>query len=58
MADSLAPLNESIELAYVFGSMASGQERSGSDVDLLLVGGELEKPNGIGTAGVRKLTPA
>ncbi len=38
LADALAPLNERIKVAFVFGSMASGQEGSGSDVDVLLVG--------------------
>jgi len=38
LADALAPLHEHIDIAFVFGSMASGKENSGSDVDLLLVG--------------------
>ncbi|HGX92785.1 MAG TPA: hypothetical protein ENK35_05660 [Candidatus Tenderia sp.] len=38
LADALAPLSKQIEVAFVFGSMASGKENSGSDVDLLLVG--------------------
>lgn len=38
LIQALAPLNEKIQQAFVFGSMASGQENSSSDVDLLLVG--------------------
>lgn len=38
LADALMPLKEQIQVAFVFGSMASGKEASGSDVDLLLVG--------------------
>jgi uncharacterized protein len=34
----LAPLTKKITLAFVFGSVASGKERAGSDIDLLLVG--------------------
>lgn len=35
---ALAPLANQIELAFVFGSMASGTEHAGSDIDLLVVG--------------------
>lgn len=38
LAGALMPLSEYIRVAFVFGSMASGKETSGSDVDLLLVG--------------------
>jgi len=38
LADALALLSDQIWIAFVFGSMASGKENSGSDVDLLLVG--------------------
>lgn len=38
LADALAPLSDQIQVAFVFGSMASGKETSGSDVDLLIVG--------------------
>jgi predicted nucleotidyltransferase len=34
---ALAPLAEEIDLAFVFGSMAKGSERAGSDLDLLVV---------------------
>jgi predicted nucleotidyltransferase len=35
---ALAPLTERIDFAFVFGSLASGEERPGSDVDLMIVG--------------------
>lgn len=38
LRDALAPFVDRIELAYVYGSHARGEERSDSDVDLLVVG--------------------
>jgi predicted nucleotidyltransferase len=38
LRDSLAPLAGQISVALVFGSIARGEERSGSDVDVLVVG--------------------
>lgn len=38
LRDCLAPLAEQISVALVFGSVARGEERSGSDVDVLVVG--------------------
>jgi predicted nucleotidyltransferase len=38
LADSLAPLADKIEVAFVFGSVASGKETTGSDVDVLVIG--------------------
>jgi predicted nucleotidyltransferase len=38
VAESLASLSSRIDIAFVFGSVARGQETSGSDVDLLIVG--------------------
>jgi predicted nucleotidyltransferase len=35
---ALAPLAERIDLAYIFGSFASGKQRSGSDVDVMVIG--------------------
>lgn len=35
---ALAPLVDSIALAFVYGSMASGTARSGSDVDVMVLG--------------------
>jgi predicted nucleotidyltransferase len=38
---ALAPVADQIELAFVFGSVAKGTERAGSDLDLLVVSDEL-----------------
>lgn len=38
LADALKPLGDQVQLAFVYGSMASGEERSDSDVDLMIVG--------------------
>jgi predicted nucleotidyltransferase len=38
LADALASFSDRIVAAFVFGSMASGKEAAGSDVDLLVVG--------------------
>lgn len=38
LADALLPLAEKISVAFVFGSMASGKENAGSDVDVLVIG--------------------
>lgn len=38
LAAALQPLAEQLELAFVFGSMASGTARADSDIDLLLIG--------------------
>lgn len=38
LADALAPLRARLQLALVFGSVARGTERAGSDVDVLVVG--------------------
>lgn len=38
---ALAPLETKIDAAFVFGSVAQGTERAGSDLDLMLVGDEL-----------------
>ena len=35
---SLAPLAGRIDAAFIFGSMASGSESAGSDIDLMVVG--------------------
>jgi predicted nucleotidyltransferase len=52
LAAALAPSKERIRAAFVYGSLASGRERVGSDVDLMIVG-EI----GFGEA-VRLLHPA
>jgi len=38
LADALLPLADKINVAFVFGSMASGKETASSDVDVLIVG--------------------
>lgn len=38
LAEALAPLHDKIDLAFIFGSVARGEEQAGSDVDLLLIG--------------------
>lgn len=38
LANALAPLEEKIAIALVFGSMANARETSSSDVDLLVIG--------------------
>jgi predicted nucleotidyltransferase len=38
LADALRPLIPKIRLAFVYGSIASGQERSDSDIDLMVIG--------------------
>jgi predicted nucleotidyltransferase len=35
---ALAPLDNRIRVAFIYGSLARGQERAASDVDLLVVG--------------------
>ena len=38
LRESLRPIADEIALAFVFGSVARGKEKSTSDVDLLVVG--------------------
>src|SRR5215467_5264157 len=38
LADALKPLLPKIHLAFVYGSIASGEERSDSDIDLMVIG--------------------
>lgn len=38
LAGTLAPLRDRIRLAFIFGSVATGREGRGSDIDLLVVG--------------------
>jgi DNA-binding transcriptional ArsR family regulator len=38
LADALGPSSRRLKLAFVYGSIANGSDRSDSDVDLLLVG--------------------
>jgi uncharacterized protein len=39
MRTALAPLADRIDVAFIYGSIARGEERKGSDVDVLIVGG-------------------
>ena len=41
LRSALAPLADRIDLAFVFGSVAKGTERAGSDIDLLVVTDDL-----------------
>jgi len=38
LRDALAPLADKISLAFVYGSVARGDEHAGSDLDLMIVG--------------------
>lgn len=38
LADALHPLAGQVELAFIFGSLARGEETTNSDVDLMLIG--------------------
>ncbi len=38
LREALAPLAGAVRLAFVFGSIAQGKERTTSDVDVMLVG--------------------
>jgi predicted nucleotidyltransferase len=41
LRDALEPLKKNILVAFVYGSMAKGQEKAQSDIDLMLIGNEL-----------------
>lgn len=38
LREALTPLGAKVDLAFVYGSMAGGTERAGSDVDLMVLG--------------------
>ena len=38
LRSALEPYGDSVEMAYIFGSVAEGRERLDSDVDLMMVG--------------------
>jgi predicted nucleotidyltransferase len=38
LRDSLAPLADKIDVAFVYGSVASGTERRSSDIDVMVIG--------------------
>ncbi len=39
LREALAPLSANVSAAFVYGSVASGEERAGSDLDLMIIGG-------------------
>jgi len=51
LADALAPAGDRVQIAFLYGSLARGEERTGSDVDLIVIGD-------IGFAGVVELLHA
>ena len=42
LREALMPLAEDIELAFAFGSVAAGEDRAGSDIDLMVVAHSLD----------------
>ena len=46
LVEALTPVADQIQVAFVFGSMACGQARTGSDVDVMLIG-ELDFVEGV-----------
>jgi len=38
IAEALTPVHSQIEIAFIFGSVAQGKERTGSDIDLFIIG--------------------
>lgn len=42
LRDALAPLEKKIDAAFVYGSVAKGTDRAGSDVDLMVISSDLE----------------
>ena len=42
LREALAPLADDIECAFVFGSVAAGQDRANSDVDLMVIAPSLD----------------
>jgi len=44
LREALAPLGDRIEAAFVYGSVASGQDRADSDIDLMVIAEDLDYP--------------
>ncbi len=44
LRETLAPIRDRIVAAFVFGSVASGEERDGSDIDLMVIADDLDYP--------------
>jgi len=38
LRDALTPVSDHIQIAFVFGSVAQGQETTGSDIDVMIIG--------------------
>jgi predicted nucleotidyltransferase len=38
LREALRPLSKEVEVAFIFGSVAQGKERAGSDIDLFIIG--------------------
>lgn len=38
LRDALTPVSDHIQVAFVFGSVAQGQETTGSDIDVMIIG--------------------
>lgn len=45
LREALRPFGERVVLAFVFGSVAGGSDRSGSDIDLMVVSDEVSHPD-------------
>lgn len=45
LKNALQPLSQQITLAFVYGSIARGEEKSGSDIDLLVISEALAYPD-------------
>lgn len=41
LRDALGPIKQSVVFAFVYGSIAKGDEKTGSDIDLMLIGHDL-----------------
>ncbi|MCP4557481.1 MAG: nucleotidyltransferase domain-containing protein, partial [Herbaspirillum sp.] len=44
LREALAPLGDRIQAAFVYGSVASGQDRADSDIDLMVIAEDLDYP--------------
>ena len=51
LREALADLAERIDVAFVYGSVASGEDTAGSDIDLLLAGRRLSYPDVMAALG-------
>jgi predicted nucleotidyltransferase len=51
IAEALRPLRTRISLAFIYGSVASGSEKAGSDVDLMVIGDEISLDDVVASIG-------